>query len=846
MAAEDHRPRCIACLERQQDAVESGLWCSERQHFLCTSSECLLHYAENDETLLHSVPASSAKGSSHPKRPLLAAGAAGAFQEAFPQGRVPCCGSTGVPHSCWYDIDVFLGALHYSRWAAEEEESPAAGGHGTSATLHDRVAGAVDKFVTRMAPIRETPAGDPGVEEEEEVLFPRPVREGTFSTTGTMGHGGEVEGATSSSSKEAPGGAVATDQKEENAALASKQHTLVDNVNSADQRKQFEDGLLNALNLRCPNTDCRKLQDVQPSGCANVQCRWCATRYCAACFTAPPGGFPDKNAVYDHLRTHKFPSRNHYYPTKAEYEVARAAARKKQVREWLEKAEETSDADGIPVGKNNDVLEEMKSRAQIILAWGPGQEVVRFWEDVNRAAGFDVRDVWMNCVGEVAEEPPFARQNSPRVPTSGILKWLYDRARGSPLNGVARRVNLNPRPAGAGGDHEDKGGPENERAGPDNVDRDNVQDVQPLYPLDDVVQDEDDLDDDVVQDDLDDDVVQDDLFDDGVQEPPRMNVADGVAPNPWQNVVVDEIDRRQRARPRADIDVAAQQAAAIDPAAIDHDERDRRYRAAQERVRRALGDHIDANDPAAIHADERRRRDRELQDRIWGNNDVHEERGDHFHLHLQRAHLHLRAAEHRRHLQARLDLEADVPGIHFRGPVRAFPFVHNLPLPRRPAFAPAFPPPARPPVVAAAAHHDHPAAPEADDGLLAGGHDLIEDQPYEADVLLAPREVKRLRDENTRLRNLHAPTLRDLRTHEATIRDLRTKIDELQKDNDKWKASAKLQQETAAYKVMDGGCKELDIVDEGTPLLSSSTEFLNTPFSLLDKQLLNELLFSSP
>ena len=582
---------------------------------------------------------------------------------------------------------------------------------------------------------------------------------------------------------------------------------------------------------RCPNADCRKLQDVQPSGCANVQCRWCATRYCAACFTAPPFGFPDKNAVYAHLRTHKFPSRNYYYPTKAEYEEARAAARKKQVREWLEKAEKTSDADGIPVGKKMKDLLEKKSRAQIILAWGPGQEVARFWDRVNSAAGFDVRDVWVNCVGEVAGEPLSPQQDSPRVPTSGILGWLYART-GLNWGGL-------PRPAGAGGDNEDKGDLDHEGGADKNVDGDNVQDVHEA-----VGQDGAGLPKNVVvrrgarlRGGLGLEAVVPAAVgpgfrpnfapplreDAGQRAPPRVlakrrvlqhRVVDGgddgllagghnlIDDQPYDaDVVLAPLRENagQRALPRRRLDVVGAQPrdeAAIDPVAIDDAERARRY---WERVRAA------------------RDRDR-----------LEHARGDHPVLDPQQL-IHLLQRHNRRH-------PVVLGGI----------MVPNA---------------ARP---VAAVHHP----PERDDGLLAGGHELIEDHPYNADVVLAPREIKNLQTENQRLRTAqrthdtkmrlseqnheftvrelrsvgalnqltfskqlqetqrtheatvrdlqtnmqesqrtHEATVRDLRTsyeatvrdlrtsHETTVRDLREKIDELQKD--KWKASAKLQQETS-------------------------------------------------
>ena len=69
---------------------------------------------------------------------------------------------------------------------------------------------------------------------------------------------------------------------------------------------------------------------------------------------------------------------------------------------------------------------------------------------------------------------------------------------------------------------------------------------------------------------------------------------------------------------------------------------------------------------------------------------------------------------------------------------------------------------------------------EADDGLLFGGHELIEDQPYDADVLLAPREIKSLQTENQILRQAQE-------THNTHIRYLRSQIENLQNYNDKWK-----------------------------------------------------------
>ena len=65
------------------------------------------------------------------------------------------------------------------------------------------------------------------------------------------------------------------------------------------QQKRFLDDLLAELNLRCPR--CRKLQDPDPKGCCNMQCRWCGERFCWACFQC---GFADKVDVYDQYSFH--------------------------------------------------------------------------------------------------------------------------------------------------------------------------------------------------------------------------------------------------------------------------------------------------------------------------------------------------------------------------------------------------------------------------------------------------------------------------------------------------------------------------------------------------------------
>ena len=142
------QPACIVCFERLPDHAH-GLWCSTRQHFLCTSSECLLHYAENDETLLHSVaPASDSSGvfarnsKLNPKHPAPLPG--DAENRSAKAGRVPCCGSSGMPPRCWYDGDEFLKALCNSREISG----------GTDQELEKRVSRSFEKFRAKVALFR--------------------------------------------------------------------------------------------------------------------------------------------------------------------------------------------------------------------------------------------------------------------------------------------------------------------------------------------------------------------------------------------------------------------------------------------------------------------------------------------------------------------------------------------------------------------------------------------------------------------------------------------------------------------------------------------------------------------
>ena len=77
--SETPRPaQCISCLER----APFGLWCSMQKHYICTSADCLVSFAETDEAFV---------------------------QTKF--GRVPCCGNTEVPPRCTYPLDAFLAAL---------------------------------------------------------------------------------------------------------------------------------------------------------------------------------------------------------------------------------------------------------------------------------------------------------------------------------------------------------------------------------------------------------------------------------------------------------------------------------------------------------------------------------------------------------------------------------------------------------------------------------------------------------------------------------------------------------------------------------------------------------------
>lgn len=56
--------------------------------------------------------------------------------------------------------------------------------------------------------------------------------------------------------------------------------------------------LLDALNLRCPNHQCRTVMDPSPDGCCAVRCAACATYTCFLCFQA----CPDSTACHQHVR----------------------------------------------------------------------------------------------------------------------------------------------------------------------------------------------------------------------------------------------------------------------------------------------------------------------------------------------------------------------------------------------------------------------------------------------------------------------------------------------------------------------------------------------------------------
>ena len=288
----------MVCLERVvSDAIENGLWCSKREHFLCSSADCLLHYAENDETLLHCQPATNEsvgdeeKGSGqgavpdgaavaekrlNPKRP------APLRQEdedeeqhpktRFRPARVPCCGSGGPPHGCWYEMEFFLNALYNVRVMKD----------GGTPSEHDanenRIARTVERFMAKSeTPDQRTPRTDVGgTGSESDCQTGRGGATSSSSSSSKMGTDStvreqvvEIEGANSSSSN-------------------SSSSKAIKRGFDVAQRKEFFEGILGALNLRCPNEKCGQLQDVVPEGCANQQCRWCGSLYCGVCFT---GGF---------------------------------------------------------------------------------------------------------------------------------------------------------------------------------------------------------------------------------------------------------------------------------------------------------------------------------------------------------------------------------------------------------------------------------------------------------------------------------------------------------------------------------------------------------------------------
>ena len=295
---------CIVCFERLPDTVAHGLWCSTRRHFLCTSVECLLCYAENDETLLHSVApdSSTARNSKlNPKHPAPLPG--DAENRSAKAGRVPCCGSSGMPPRCWYDGDEFLKALLNSTkimlGGTDDQEElekrvsrsfdnfrakilPASDGRGTGAAEGDSTSSA-DAF--RIVPPKASDSS------ERFIQGPSGLRaSGVAGYRDPWSSGVAFEGANSSSSKRAPERAANISSQRGSRSRSpgpdvrrppstsnpwNKQSSPLWCSPDPQMLKDFREGLLDSLNLRCPSADCAKMQDVQPSGCANVQCRWC-------------------------------------------------------------------------------------------------------------------------------------------------------------------------------------------------------------------------------------------------------------------------------------------------------------------------------------------------------------------------------------------------------------------------------------------------------------------------------------------------------------------------------------------------------------------------------------------
>ena len=127
--------------------------------------------------------------------------------------------------------------------------------------------------------------------------------------------------------------------------------------------------------------------------------------YCAVCFGGP---FADKDAVYAHLREHNFPSGNHYYPSRDEYETGQKLAQSRQVRDWLESS---------PITEGGSSLFE-KSRTEVIGSW-TWQTRQKFWTDVRV-----VNDgLWTG--GFWPTDRPL-RQPAQDVPAGGMMRGVPD------------------------------------------------------------------------------------------------------------------------------------------------------------------------------------------------------------------------------------------------------------------------------------------------------------------------------------------------------------------------------------------------------------------------------------
>jgi len=71
--------------------------------------------------------------------------------------------------------------------------------------------------------------------------------------------------------------------------------------------------VIEALNLRCPNSDCSWELDPSPDGCAAMQCFRCGTQFCWCCFAYQ--GFNSSADIHKHVLTcPENPKQGDYFP----------------------------------------------------------------------------------------------------------------------------------------------------------------------------------------------------------------------------------------------------------------------------------------------------------------------------------------------------------------------------------------------------------------------------------------------------------------------------------------------------------------------------------------------------